>query len=261
MGEKVIRCPVYMEDHTYGGNIARIESFTNINFGKMRTTVINGKPYFCCIDICRALGLDSDHAARDVRMKADTYTPYRDSIAVGYYELYYYIPTEVVTGTKKDGSPSVQTINMMYICEPIMYMVIFKSRKPEALEFQWWVYEDILPRISYLGRDNSIRVLQEEIMRLNRINEELSLKNHISSSLLKKVSSEFNNKCIDNSLMQKDMAIKDTHINDMHIFNNHLMDEVGVLSMSATNITEIQKTLFDIIRCLEGFAQVADRKI
>ena len=53
--ENEIFCPIYFENHNYPGHLYSIENFTNINFGDIRTTIINGRPYFSAIDLCRGL--------------------------------------------------------------------------------------------------------------------------------------------------------------------------------------------------------------
>jgi prophage antirepressor-like protein len=41
---------------------------------------------------------------------------------------------------------------MTFLTEPGLYQLIFKSRKQEAVEFQMWIYEDVLPSIRKTGR-------------------------------------------------------------------------------------------------------------
>lgn len=46
----------------------------------------------------------------------------------------------VVTGTKKDGTPAIQEVEVNIINELNIYRLVFKSRKPEAEAFQDWVF-------------------------------------------------------------------------------------------------------------------------
>lgn len=46
----------------------------------------------------------------------------------------------VETGTKRDGTPATQIVEVNIINEQNIYRLIFKSRKPEAEQFQDWVY-------------------------------------------------------------------------------------------------------------------------
>lgn len=39
-----------------------------------------------------------------------------------------------------------------FLTEPGLYQLIFKSRKQEAVEFQMWIYEDVLPTIRKTGK-------------------------------------------------------------------------------------------------------------
>ena len=54
-------CPIYFEDHHFGGHVSSIENFTNLNLGTVKTTFLNRKPYFCATDICRGLCLNTEN--------------------------------------------------------------------------------------------------------------------------------------------------------------------------------------------------------
>ncbi|TCP18096.1 BRO family protein [Nicoletella semolina] len=41
---------------------------------------------------------------------------------------------------------------LTFINEPNLYRIIFKSRKAEAVEFQNWVFEEVLPQIRKTGK-------------------------------------------------------------------------------------------------------------
>lgn len=41
---------------------------------------------------------------------------------------------------------------MTFLTEPGLYQLIFKSRKKEAVDFQMWIYEDVLPSIRKTGK-------------------------------------------------------------------------------------------------------------
>ena len=64
--ENEMSCPIYFENHIYPGHLYSIENFTNINFGDIRTTIINGRPYFSAIDLCRGLLIDPKHISQMV---------------------------------------------------------------------------------------------------------------------------------------------------------------------------------------------------
>ncbi len=91
----------------------------------VRAIVKNGDPWFCFKDICDVLGIKN---ASDTRKSVD-----QRGIATSY------TPT-------KSGEQE-----LLFINEPNLYRVIFKSRKNEALIFQDWVFEEVLPSIRKTG--------------------------------------------------------------------------------------------------------------
>ena len=61
------RCPIYFEDHSYGGIVSQIENLVDYDFGfTVRSTFINGVPYFAAVDICKGLALSTDHTTHHV---------------------------------------------------------------------------------------------------------------------------------------------------------------------------------------------------
>jgi len=56
---KEVICPIYYENHFYGGAMPQITTFTNIDFGDIRVVYLNGAPYFCLRDVCVALEFEN----------------------------------------------------------------------------------------------------------------------------------------------------------------------------------------------------------
>ncbi len=111
-----------------------IKIFENEQFGKIRTAGDAENPMFCLSDVCNVLDL----RVQDVKSRLNT--PGVDSIVVG-----------VQTGTKKDGTPAIQNIGMLFINEQNLYKVIMRSDKPQAEPFQDWVCGEVLPAIRKNG--------------------------------------------------------------------------------------------------------------
>lgn len=109
--------------------------FNNSQFGELRVSGTPNRPMFCLNDVCKALGLENTS-----RVKARLNDPGIITNKVG-----------VVTGTKSDGTPSVQQVDMLFIDEPNLYRCIFQSRKKEAQQFQDWVFNEVLPSIRKSG--------------------------------------------------------------------------------------------------------------
>ncbi|HFC3985278.1 TPA: Bro-N domain-containing protein [Neisseria gonorrhoeae] len=58
---------------------------------------------------------------------------------------------------KRPGHPKIQRCNkkgnqeLLFINEPNLYRVIFRSRKAEAVKFQDWIFEEVIPQIRKTG--------------------------------------------------------------------------------------------------------------
>jgi anti-repressor protein len=104
-----------------------IRTFSNEEFGSVRTLTIDGEPWFIARDIAEALG----------------YAKARNAIA-----------SHVDSEDKKDapiqGTPG-GTQNMTIINESGMYALILGSKLPTAKKFKRWVTAEVLPSIRKTG--------------------------------------------------------------------------------------------------------------
>lgn len=92
----------------------------------VRIQMIANEPWFCLKDVCEVLDIKnaSQLAAQlDEKGICKTYTP------------------------TKGGKQQ-----LVYVNEPNLYRVIFRSNKPEAKQFQDWVFNEVLPTIRKTGR-------------------------------------------------------------------------------------------------------------
>lgn len=121
------------EEETMESNAMKI--FSNPEFGDIRTEVINGEPWFCLSDVCKALELEQVS-----RVKARLNSAGVTTSKVG-----------VQTGLKADGTPSIQIVSMSFVNEANLYKTIFQSRKESAERFTDWVAGEVLPSIRKTG--------------------------------------------------------------------------------------------------------------
>lgn len=98
----------------------------NFKSHQVRIRSFNNEPYFCLSDVCDVLGLN--------RRSAETFNLNEKGC------------NNIATLTK--GGEQIIT----FINEPNLYRIIFKSRKAEAVEFQNWVFEEVLPQIRKTGK-------------------------------------------------------------------------------------------------------------
>lgn len=98
--------------------------FRNQEFGSVRTTEINGKPYFMAADVANALGYSNARKAVSDHCKGVTK---RDTLTNG----------------------GVQPVS--FIPESDVYRLIIRSKLPGAERFEAWVVEEVLPTIRKTG--------------------------------------------------------------------------------------------------------------
>lgn len=117
-----------------------LTTFTNDQFGSLRTVTINSEPWFVAADVCRALEIGNSRMAVD-RLDDD----------------------EKNTVSLTDGNRG--NPNMTVVSEPGLYSLVLGSRKPEARKFKRWVTHDVIPAIrshgGYLTPELTERVLSD----------------------------------------------------------------------------------------------------
>lgn len=106
-------------------NMNDVKIFENPKFGQVRTTVIDGEPWFVAADVCRALDLGNPTRALD-RLDNDE-------------------RTLISIKGASNGKP-VNGVN-----EPGLYSLVLGSRKPEAKAFKRWITHDVIPAIRKTG--------------------------------------------------------------------------------------------------------------
>lgn len=119
---------------------------------EVRIQLINNEPYFCLKDVCLSLDIKnvSQLASQlDIKGISKTYTH--------------------TNGGKQE---------LIFINEPNLYRVIFRSNKPEAKQFQDWVFNDVLPTIrktgKYLVTDKSNYITSKQLHNLKLIVNDIS---------------------------------------------------------------------------------------
>lgn len=103
-----------------------LQIFNNEKYGEVRTSIINGEPYFMLADVCRVLEIGN--------------------------------PTMTKQRLNKNGVNSIEVIDNLgrpqqatFINESNLYKLAFTSRKKEAEEFTEWVTSEVLPSIRKHG--------------------------------------------------------------------------------------------------------------
>ena len=103
-----------------------LKTFKNPKFGTIRTTTINGEPWFVAVDVCKALEIQNNRDAIS-RLDDDEKN------------------TVVLTDGNR-GNPNMTIVN-----EPGLYALVLGSRKPEAKAFKRWITHEVIPTIRKHG--------------------------------------------------------------------------------------------------------------
>lgn len=111
-----------------------LQMFNNPRFGEVRTIEEGGKVLFCGNDIAKALGYKSPKDAIAAHCKGAV------KRRLG-----------VQTGTKADGTPAMQEVEMTFIPEGDIYRLAARSKLPGADEFERWIFDEVLPSIRKTG--------------------------------------------------------------------------------------------------------------
>ena len=132
-------------------NMIRI--FENEKFGKVRTVIVNGEPWFAAKDVAEILGYTE--TAKAVRTHVD----------------------EDDNGVSRMDTPGGKQ-NVTVINESGLYSLILSSKMPRAKEFKRWVTAEILPTLrrtgGYVGNvnmfvDNYLSFCEESVKELFKL--------------------------------------------------------------------------------------------
>lgn len=128
------------------------------NFNKHGVRVAfdaNGEPLFCLPDICKVMNISrSSDLVQVSKGYVKNETPRRQGALN---------PTGV---HKIRISTNGGMQELVFINEENLYRVIFRSNKPEALNFQNWVFAEVLPTIRKTGSYSARQTAYDELNRI-----------------------------------------------------------------------------------------------
>ncbi|VTX84042.1 P22AR C-terminal domain-containing protein [uncultured Aggregatibacter sp.] len=135
-------------------NQTQLSTF-NFNSLPVRINVIGLDPFFCLVDVAAILGLGNRSVSK-----------------------FKFNPK----GVEKLSTPSNGGLQeMIFINEPNLYRMIFRSNKPEAETFQNWVFEEVLPAIRKTGKYEGKTTADDRTGLRNAVNMLVSKKGLIYS--------------------------------------------------------------------------------
>ena len=122
-----------------------VQIFENVEFGKVRTIVKDGEPYFVGKDVAEILGYSNtrDALAKHVDDEDKNTVAIRDGI---------------------QGNPNLTIIN-----ESGLYSRILSSKLPAAKKFKRWVTSEVLPSIRKMGSYTAKHAKSDDAMQSKRL--------------------------------------------------------------------------------------------
>lgn len=112
----------------------KLQIFNHAEFGNIRTIEENGKLLFCGKDIASCLGYSN---TKDAIIRHCKGVVKRD--------------LGVRTGTKTDGTPTIQQMETAFLPEGDVYRLITRSKLPAAEKFERWVFDEVVPSVVNTG--------------------------------------------------------------------------------------------------------------
>lgn len=115
----------------------------------------NNEPLFCLADVCKVLNISRSSDLLQIQrgyVKNETLKRHGALDPIGVHKIS--VPTN---GGKQE---------LIFINEPNLYRVIFRSNKPEAIHFQNWVFAEVLPTIRKTGSYSARQTAFDELNRL-----------------------------------------------------------------------------------------------
>ena len=104
----------------------QLQVFNNTEFGRVRTMVINGSPWFVAKDVCECLDINNSRQAL-ARLDSDE-------------------KNNVILNDGTPGNPEKGIVN-----EYGLYSLVLSSRKPSAKAFKRWITHEVIPAIRKHG--------------------------------------------------------------------------------------------------------------
>lgn len=172
----------------------KITVFENQEFGKVRTIILDGVPYFVGKDVADILGYQN--GSRDINAHVDEED-----------KLKYRISTA--------GQMREQTI----INESGLYSLILSSKLPAAKKFKRWVTSEVLPAIRKTGSYNVLDIpsyqISDPIERAEKWIEEEKVRQAL---------------CIENTELKKKNVELDTSLEEEKVFRNTVFETGPLLT-------------------------------
>lgn len=116
--------------------IQELKIFNNEQFGLVRTAFLNGEVMFAATDVAKSLGYANPN---------DAVIKHCKTTGVAFCEV------GVITGKKKDGTPSIQNQQMKFITKGNVIRLVANSTLPQAEKVESWIFDEVIPSVLNTG--------------------------------------------------------------------------------------------------------------
>lgn len=120
-----------------------VKVFESEEFGKVRTVLKDGEPWFVAADVCKVLGQENPTV----------------------------VVSSLATDEKAKFNLGLQGSPATIISEPGFYRIVMRSRKPVAEPFQRWITHEVIPQIRKTGgyipvakEDDDLTIMSKAMM-------------------------------------------------------------------------------------------------
>ena len=126
-----------------------IKIFKNKKFGKIRVVIIDGRPWFVAVDVCKALEIKN---SRDAVSRLD-----EDEKKI--VDLNMMMSEQGNTALISNGGWIKNNVNI--INESGLYSLIMRSRLKNASEFKHWITSEVFPSVRQLGIYTTTQIINK----------------------------------------------------------------------------------------------------
>ena len=109
-----------------------LKLFQSPEFGQVRTVVNGSEIMFAATDVAKCLGYVNPR---------DAVAKHCKSTGVAKCDV------GVQTGTKADGTPSIQTVQMTFITKGNVIRLVASSTLPQAEKVESWIFDEVIPQV------------------------------------------------------------------------------------------------------------------
>ena len=140
--------------------IKRVSLFNSSMFGNVRTIENeNGEAMFCLNDVCKCLGIEKpSNIINDLKksiinsIECSKSNSLLNKLCTENQQVTINDESSFIDEYRKNViSVTTSETKLNFVSESVLYRCIFKSRKKDAMLFQQWIFDEVLPQIRKNG--------------------------------------------------------------------------------------------------------------